>query len=330
MGNDLNLNHDIDGAYTLDVTLDIHYAYLVGLQGSGGWTDWNDGGSFVNILTDTAKRHGVIPMFTLYSMAAWGEAQTSVLTKDDYMKPYWDGAKLLFQRLAIFGDPAIVHFEPDWWAYAQHSSDDPTKLPVHVTTLAPDCASLPDTMVGMGKCLVTLARKYAPKAIIGFHASQWAADDGAKVAAYLVKIGAADADIVVADALDRDAGCFEAHTDPNCQRTGTFYWDETNQTSPNFHEYLAWAKDVSQNVGKPLLWWQLPFGVPSKTPGGTAGHYRDNRVKYLFEHTNEFVAAGGLGAVFGTGAAKQTYIDSDDDQFKNAVTRYFASPVPLP
>jgi hypothetical protein len=330
MGNDLANNHDQDGAYTLGVTLDIHYAYLVGLQGEGGWPDWNSGGTFVDMLTDSAKRHGVIPMFTLYSMAARGEAQVSVLTDDTYMKPYWDGAKLLFQRLGVFGYPAIVHFEPDWWAYAQQASAEPAAQTVHVTTLAPDCASLPDNMIGMGKCLVLLARKYAPDAIIGFHASAWAAPDVAAQVAYLVKIGAAEADIVVVETLDRDAGCFEAKVDPNCQRSGTFYWDESNATSPNFREHLSWAKAISDGVGKPLLWWQMPFGVPSTTPGGTAGHYRDNRVKYLFEHPTEFVAAGGLGAVFGVGAGNQTYITTDGDQFKNAVTGYLAAPTPLP
>ena len=139
-----------------------------------------------------------------------------------------------------------------------------------------------------------------------------------------------ETDIVVIDMLDRDAGCFEAAVLPQCQRQGEFYWDETNQTSPNFHEHLAWAREVSDTMGKPILWWQLPFGVPSDTPGGTEGHYRDNRVKYVFEHVQEFVDAGGLGACFGTGAGGQTYITTDGGQFENAVVNYYANPVPLP
>jgi hypothetical protein len=47
---------------------DLHYAYLVGLLGMGGWPDGNANGTFVNILTDSADAHGVTPMFTLYSM----------------------------------------------------------------------------------------------------------------------------------------------------------------------------------------------------------------------------------------------------------------------
>jgi hypothetical protein len=334
MGNDLNNNHDMDGAYTVGTTLDLHDAYLVG--GMYPWTTWNTDmqgqGAFATILCDTAKKHGVVPMFTLYSMAERTENDPSVLVDDSYMRPYWDQAKILFQRLGAFGDPAVVHLEPDWWGFAQQAANgDPTKLPAHIGSLAPDCVGLPDTVVGMGKCLVTLSRKYAPKTIIGFHASRWANGDPAKIASYLVQVGAGDADFVATDTLDRDAGCFEAHTDPACQRNdGPWYWDETNQKSPTFHDHLAWVKAIVQGVGKPMLWWQTPFGVPSATAGGTAGHYRDNRVKYIFDHPDEFVAAGGLGVVFGTGAGNQTYIDTDNGQFKTAVAKYFASPTPLP
>ena len=37
-----------------------------------------------------------------------------------------------------------------------------------------------------------------------------------------------------------------------------------------------------------------------------------------------------VGAVFGTGAGNQTYIDSDGDAFKTAVNAYFAAPAALP
>jgi hypothetical protein len=332
LGNDLDNDHDKDGAYTLGVTLDLHYAYLVGLAGQGGWPDWNTDGTFVNILTDSAKRHGTVPMFTLYSMAAWGESNTAVLTNDDYMKPYWDGAKLLFQRLGVFGEPAVVHLEPDWWAYAQQQSHgDPTSLPVHVTSLAPDCAGQPNNLVGMGKCLVALARKYAPKTLVGFHASLWADPDPKKIAQFLAQVGESDADLLFVEMLDRDAGCYEAHVDEGCQRGGTTGWylDESNRTSPNFKEHLASVDAVAGPLGKPVIWWQLPLGVRSDTPGGTAGHYRDSSVSYLFSHVGEFIAAGGVGAVFGTGASNQTDITTDGNQFKTAVTKYFQSPTPL-
>jgi hypothetical protein len=79
-----------------------------------------------------------------------------------------------------------------------------------------------------------------------------------------------------------------------------------------------------------MLWWQIPFGVPSNTPGGTADHYRDNHVHYLFGHIADFIAAGFAGATFGAGASHQTSITTDGGQFKTAVAAYFANPVPLP
>jgi len=331
LGNDLANDHNQDGAYTLGTTLDVHYAYLVGVKGKGGWPDWNANGGFVDALTSTAKSHGCIPMFTVYSMAGQGENNLKVLTDDSYMQAYWDSAKLLFERLAAFNDRAIVQFEPDFWAYAQQGAPggDPAMLPVHVSSLAKDCAGQPDNLVGMGECLVALGRKLAPKAVLGFHASDWASPDPAKIVAFLKKIGAQKADFITTDTLDRDAGCFEAKVDPNCQRSGNFYWDETNKSSPNFHEHLGWVKTMTDGVGKPMLWWQTPLGVPSTKPGGSAGHYRDNRVKYIFAHIDEFIAAGGAGVMFGPGADNQTDIKTDGGQFKNAVKAYFAAPVAL-
>jgi len=139
MGNDLASDHSKDGAYTLGVTLDLHYAYLVGLKGEGGWPDWNANGTFVNVLTDTAKANGVTPMFTLYAMAARGENNLSALQDKAYMQAYWDGVKLMYQRLAVFDGPSAVNFEPDFWGYLQQGSkNDPTSLMVSVTDTAPD------------------------------------------------------------------------------------------------------------------------------------------------------------------------------------------------
>ena len=334
MGNDLQPDHSMDLAYTLGPTLDLHYAYLVAYKNQdgswGSWKDWNPDGSFVNILTDTAAAKGTTPMFTMYAMAAWGDGNLAGLSDDTFEKGYWNDIKLLYQRIALFGKPALVHLEPDFWAYAQiQSKGDPKSIKVNVTANAPDCADSSNDLAGMGHCLVKLAHLYAPKAVVGFHASPWAGEASATVA-FLKAVGGDQADVVFADLLDRDAGCFEAGTDPACMRGGTFYWDETNTTSPNFHEYLAWSKSIVDGLGRPMLWWQIPFGVPSATPGGTAGHYRDNRVHYLFSHVQEFVDAGGVGAVFGAGAGNQTGPDTDGGQFKAAVTGYFAHPVALP
>ena len=331
MGNDLdpNSNHNLDGAYTVGPTLDLHYAYLVGLPTQGGWPDWNTGGAFVNILSTSAQAHGVTPMYSLYMMAADGEDNIAALTDDSFMSLYWQATKLLFQRIAMIQGPAVVHIEPDFWGYVIQKASDGT-TPVHIAALAPDCAGVTEDVRGLGECFVKLRNKYAPNAAIGFHYSTWGADVPTSIA-FFKAVHAQETDFIATDMLDRDAGCFEAHTDPNCQRTdGPWYWDETNQTRPNFHDNLATAQSMTSGLALPMLWWQVPFGVPSTSPGGSAGHYRDDRVHYIFSHIDEFMAAGGVGVAFGTGAANQTYITTDGGQFKTATTAYFASPQALP
>jgi hypothetical protein len=203
-----------------------------------------------------------------------------------------------------------------------------------VGSVVRECEDLPEDVSGMGKCLVRLARALSPKVVVGLSASTFGATtnnapDPARVGAYLAKIGAADADVTVVETLDRDAGCFEAGTDPLCKRGGTFFWDETNTAHPSFHDHLAWAKTIGEATGKPLLWWQMPLGVPA-AGAGSSGRYRDNRVRYLFAHADEFVLAGGIGAVFGTGAPNQTTPLTDGGQFARAVARYATSPAALP
>jgi hypothetical protein len=132
--------------------------------------------------------------------------------------------------------------------------------------------------------------------------------------------------LVVVETLDRDAGCYEAHTDPECARPeGAVYWDEENIAHPNFHDHLAWAKAIHDGTHLPLVWWQMPLGVPSDVPGAS-GKYRDNRVRYVFEHVSEFVAAGGIGAAFGPGGPNQTSLATDGGQLARYVSNYYEKP----
>jgi len=334
LGNDASGNDPNEAnAFTLGPKLDIHYMYLSGF----GWRTWNSPeGAYVTNYANAAKSHGVVPMFTLYQAAENGEGNLDAFNESTFMTGYWKGVRVLFQKLGDFGAPAIVHLEPDFWGYAQQKSEDPSKLPMKVGSLVSECAGLPETVAGLGKCMVKLARLLAPKVIVGLSASSFGAydssgkSDPARIAAYLAKVGGAEADIIVVETLDRDAGCFETAVDSQCQRSGSFWWDESNVAHPNFHDHLAWAKAIRLGAGKPLLWWQMPLGVPSGAAGGTASHYRDNRVRYLFDHPQEFAAAGGIGAVFGTGAGNQTTVKTDGDQFKNALTGYLAAPAALP
>jgi hypothetical protein len=325
LGSDLPEDFQWENAsiYTLGAPLDIHYIYL-----ANGWQDWNPGGYFAQVIAKVDLDKGPTPMSTVYAITGQGENTFGVLVDDSYMGPYWEAAKLLMVRYAELDTPAIVHVEPDFWAYSQQASGgDPSKIPAH---LHADCQSLAQDISGMARCWIKLARDNAPKVVIGLHASEWAGRDGNEVGGFLNELGAGEGDIVVIDMLDRDAGCFEDGKLAQCQRDGEFYLDETNQKSPNFRERLDFAKQVHTTTGKPILWWQLPLGVPSTTPGGTPGRFRDNKVRYLFSHVQEFVDAGGLGAAFGAGAEDQTSVATDGGQLDKAVKGYYAAPVALP
>ena len=312
-------------------TAELFERYLVGV-GANAWPSWNSpSGAYVDVVAAAADGLHAVPMFTLYQMATNGDGNLTDLTDATFMGPYWDNVKLLFQRLGAYGKPALVNFEPDFWGYAQQKSPggDPTKLAASVT-LAADCSSLSNDVVGLGHCLLTIARKYAPQAYVGFPPSAWGGTTLDSVVTFMKAVGAGEGDIVVMQTSDRDAGCYEAATESDCQRQGSgWYWDETNATHPNFQDHLATAKAYYDGLARPLVWWQTPMGVPSATPGGSPNHYRDNRVHYFLTHPSELAAVGGLGVVFGAGAANQATIETDNGQYKTLSGAYLASPAPL-
>lgn len=328
LGNDVTAaegwNPNRAHAFELGSKVDIHYMYLSGLD----WPTWNSPeGAYVTIHAQAAKSRGVVPMFTLYQAAAWGENNLGAFADSSFMTRYWKNVRVMYKRLGELGSASMVHLEPDLWGYFQKKGDAPSSVRVKVGSLVPECRDLPEDAAGFGKCLVRLGRQLAPKAAIGLSASSFGAytngaSDPKRIASYLNKVGAIEADFMVVETLDRDAGCFEAAVDPNCKRSGSFYWNDAA-----FRQHLAWAKTIHDGTGKALLWWQMPLGVPSSSWGGWTGKYRDNRVQWLFSHPREFVDAGGFGAVFGTGAPNQTTAKTDGGQFSRAVKGYLASPV---
>ena len=103
---------DISAIKAQGITTDIHEAYLVGvgtnLDGTG-WTTWNSPpGDYVNVVADDAAGVNAVPMYTLYAMAARGDGNLAGLADPAFMTPYWDQAKLMFQRIAMTNKPALV------------------------------------------------------------------------------------------------------------------------------------------------------------------------------------------------------------------------------
>jgi hypothetical protein len=291
-------------------------------------------------------------MFTYYQLALELEqGNFGVFTDDARMRQYLLDWRLLYQRIAAGGVPAVITIEPDFFGYLENRVRDSgvaasaMEAHIHFADFH-DCDALPETVTGLLGCLAAMARDLAPAARIGFSASQWGAwydnldpdadieGSGQEVADFLLAVGAGATDFVTVETLDRDAGFWEtggggADCDPIDNPRGAVYWDETNATLPNFSQHLRWVGAITARVALPALWWQTPLGVPSSQCGGTADHWRDNRVHYFFTHVDQLVAAGGFGAAFGTGAGGQTTVDTDGDQFKDAAAAYAASPYPL-
>ena len=316
----------------LGVAIDLDYNYL-----NSGWISYNsdaDGdAAYATVLAADAASHGFTPAFIFYEMAGQGEgAEPGVANDATFMTGYWSDLKKLYTRLGKFGKPAAVLIEPDFFGFtflkSAHDGSAPAKISINA-----DCGGLPDTVASIGRCFRMVRDKYAPLTALGYDISAWTGTN-AELVAYYKALGASEADFIGFSPLDRDAGCYEAKVESDCQRDATgMYWDETNQAHPNFHDHFDLVKAMTTGIGKPALWWQTPLGVPSATSGGTKGHYRDNRVHYFFGHIAEMVAAGGAGMMFGSGTyppEQQTVITTDNGQFKNAATSYLAAPTALP
>jgi hypothetical protein len=336
----LGTGAEVSDIQSQNVQTDILDRYLVGAGTGNDWPTWNQDpqtgadGYYVDVVAQEADSVGAVPMYTLYQMASNGDGNLADLSDRTFMQAYWQNVVLMFQHIATYGKPALVNFEPDFWGYAERQSGgDATQIYAHVNDAATDCAAFSNDVVGIAGCLRHLARRYAANAYVGFPPSDWGGDTTADVVAFMNQIGAGDADFVVMQTLDRDAGCFEKSPQPSyCSRSGSgWYWDESNQTHPNFQDHLQIAAAYSQGIGGlPLIWWQTPMGAPSSTPGGSANQYRDNRMHYFLTHPSQLVAVGGLGVVFSSGETHQTDLTTDGGQYKTLSTAYFANPAPLP
>jgi hypothetical protein len=292
--------------------------------GCGWWGCWqydqDPPGAYVRNFVATAKTEGAVPMFTYYmalqaSGVAEGAPEVDVMNDPAFLARYLADFRFLLQQIG--NDVAIVHVEPDFWGYAEQKSSDPHQLPAAVPTANPtDCASEEATIAGLGRCMIAMSHQYAPNAKIGLHGSAWAtkiavltssdpgldvAGEATKLATFLHEAGPS-ADLVVVDLSDRDAEYYQSINQ-------NVWWDATNATLPNFHQAFAWSKALSEGLGLPHLWWQVPVGNMS-LPGGT-DHWKDNRVDYFFAHWDEVAAAHGIGAAFGAGMSGMTTPETD-------------------
>jgi hypothetical protein len=294
-----------------------------------------------------------IPMFTYYELLQTAQASitnfqegtaeaTQAATSSGIMTRYYNDWRFLLQTIGQ--TKALLHIEPDFWGYVRQAGD-PTKLPAQVSAVnATDCASLPSTIAGMGKCMIAMVRKYAPNALVGLQASAWnsvgntspstdVTVDARAVAAVLAACGQSDGDFVVVETSDRDAGYYQI-----VQSQDT-WWDPTDKALPDYAQDLTWIKALTEALGVPALYWQTPLGNASGTNMNNS--YKDNRVDYFFggsaskvesgapvtvpAHWSQLAAAHVVGVAFGAGAGGQTTPDTDGNDLATKTKAYVAS-----
>jgi hypothetical protein len=138
------------------------------------------------------------------------------------------------------------------------------------------------------------------------------------------RVGAHQADFIVMQTSDRDAGCYEVRA-PECGNPfGSTYW-----TASDYDTHFATARTFHEGIGNlPLLWWQTPMGVPAAS-SGSPGRYRDNHVDTFLRNAEILIGVGGIGVVFSGGAENQTTIRTDGGHFRERLNAYLADPTPL-
>jgi hypothetical protein len=311
-------------------------ANTAGCSWWGCWQyDQDPPGAYVRGFVSTAKTNGQIPMFTYYQIlqasgVAEGSAEVGAANNATFMARYFADFRFVLQNIGT--DVAFVHIEPDFWGYAEQVNGNPHLIPAAVASAnSTDCAGTENSIAGLGRCMIAMARKYAPKVRIGLHASAWGTNmdvlantsasfnvpaEATKLADFLVECGAATGDFIVVDASDRDAGYYQSIS-------RNTWWDTTNATLPNFTQAFTWAKALAETAGIGVLWWQLPVGNMSLA--NTANAWKDNRVDYFFGHTADLAASHSIGMAFGAGDGQQTTPESDGGNLVSKLNAYAAS-----
>jgi hypothetical protein len=313
-------------------------------KGCGWWGCWQDTrlapGQYVRDFVRHARERGQVPMLTYYQILPTtrvreGTAEVEALADVGLMRRYYSDWRLVLQSLGE--GPVLLHVEPDFWGYAQQHSralgKPPSGIPAAVASANPtDCAALPNSLEGFGRCLVAMVRRYAPEARVAFQASAWGsgfdahrnrdtsldvAAEARKTADFMLACGADETDYIVVEASDRDAAWYQVvqHED--------YWWDISDATLPNYRQALAWAKALSERMEQPHLWWQLPVGNMSLP--NVDEQWQDNRVEGFFARMPQVAAAHGVGVAFGSGQPGQTTPETDGDFLLSKAREHAAS-----
>jgi hypothetical protein len=333
------------------VPWDYRYQYI-----TPGWESWNSpSGSFVK----NYAQQGYIPVFSwdVIGGGPWGNPglglfTTSGIQSTSNMNAYYSSFVLALQNAAASGAATIVfHIEPDLWGWMQQQyGDDPTVIPVSVASSGyAGLGALPNNASGFAKALVQLRNTYAPKVLLGWDNSVWAANNGytptnglldnccynspvataQRVATFYSGL-AAPFDLIVFETIDRDSGFA---TTVCGQSSATAWWNDAAFTS--YHDYV---NTIYAATGLVSIMWQTPVGnTLYRTENNTNLHYQDNRPEYFLKagnsaHINSFLGAGVVAVLFGNGQqAPYSQCDSTktDTDYQDYAGDGITNPAPI-
>ncbi|MFD5466020.1 RICIN domain-containing protein [Kitasatospora sp. NPDC127059] len=257
-------------------------------------------------------------LWTWYSLRDLGDAagqgdgpgEVQAINRADLLTRYLNDYRFFLQKIGNSQD--MIDIEPDFWGYVR-SLGNPHQVAAQVTAANPtDCGSQENSATGLAQCMIAMAHKYAPKTGVGLHLScfDWQ-QNTPQCAKDYADLGAKNADFLVTDVTDRDAGWYAlpAHGSKDT------YWNDQKGFAA-----LGFYKTMAESVGKPVVLWQVPVG--NMAQNNTPGHYKDDKVDWFFSHLDQ-VASAHVGALlFGAGWQEQTTPETDGGNLINKTIAY--------
>ncbi|MGW2718405.1 RICIN domain-containing protein [Streptomyces sp. NPDC001492] len=260
-------------------------------------------------------------LWTWYSLRDLGDAagegdgpgEVKAINRTDLLTRYLNDYRFFLQKIGTSHD--AIDLEPDFWGYVR-SLGNPHQVPAQVTASNPtDCGSQENSATGLAQCLIAMAHKYAPNTAVGLHLScfDWQTNTQACVKDY-ADLGAKNADFLVTDVSDRDAGWYAQPAHGGSDH----FWNDQKAAAA-----LGFYKTMSESVGKPVVLWQIPVG--NMAQNNTFQHYQDDKVDWFFSHMDQVANAHVDALLFGSGQQEQTTPETDGGNLINKTIAYHNS-----
>ncbi|WP_240950724.1 hypothetical protein [Collimonas pratensis] len=226
----------------------------------------------------------------------WQDEVTAV-NQVDLLTRYLNDYRFFLQKIGSSHD--MIDLEPDFFGFAR-GYGPLDQDPAQVTAANPtDCADQPNTVAGLARCLIAMARKYAPNTAVGLHLTCWDWPGNVdKCAKDYVTLGGKGADFLVGEVESTDAGL-------NAKLgNGNSFWSDQKWAAQ-----LAYWKQMAEAVGHPIVVWQIPIG--NMAQNNTDYHYQDDKVDWLFSHMDQVASAHVAALMFGQGSDLSTTAETD-------------------